>query len=473
MYTVMIVEDEILVRIGIASSVPWMQLGAKVVAETEDGMSAWEAFEQYRPDVVIADIRIPKMNGIELLRKIRKVDQSCAVILVTNVEHAATLDEARKLGITDVLLKVSMKREDITAAVRKALDSLPESREQKPETNGSDDRWGEALMGKPVSPYGGAANEPCGCVLMHVCPSKTLSHRLKDSVIQMLEHQINSSGEDFYAVRFENEALALARKPFDLPQVETVLRNLGRYVQDHFDERLRFILSQASIHLADLRTFSQRAIEYFSAEPLFDDAILRLNADGVPYYPELVEAKNVLQHYIPMAERRHILIKCIEDIQALPGEIAKGWAEGQRCGERILAALDAKASCQGANQLVARIALGVERYCRNVRSDINPKVLQAIEYMEGHLSEKLTIQQVSEVVGYHPSYFSNLFKTELDMSYTDFLTNLRILLAQRMLREKQYSIQEVAQKCGFSDYSYFSTKFKHMVGMSPRQWRNQ
>ena len=127
MYTVLIAEDELLVRIGIASSVPWAEMNLRLIGEAEDGESAWNLYEKFRPDIVITDIRMPGMDGMELLRRIRGEDRECAVIIITNVEHDETLREAQMLGITDVLLKASMKQEYIRLALEKACQSLPKA----------------------------------------------------------------------------------------------------------------------------------------------------------------------------------------------------------------------------------------------------------------------------------------------------------------------------------------------------------
>ena len=124
MLTALIAEDELLVRMGISSSVPWSALDIAVVGEARDGMEAWELYQYYHPDIIVLDILMPGMNGVELLRRIRANDRRCAVIIVTNVYSGRFLDEAMALGVSVILHKMTMKRDDIYEAVRNACQAL-------------------------------------------------------------------------------------------------------------------------------------------------------------------------------------------------------------------------------------------------------------------------------------------------------------------------------------------------------------
>ena len=122
--TALIAEDELLVRMGISSSVPWSELEIAIVGEAKNGAEAWELYQKYRPDIIILDILMPKMNGVELLGRIRQIDQRCAVIVVTNVDRGDTLDKLKQLGICGILNKMLMKQNDIYKAVQRACHAL-------------------------------------------------------------------------------------------------------------------------------------------------------------------------------------------------------------------------------------------------------------------------------------------------------------------------------------------------------------
>ena len=479
MYTVLIAEDELLVRIGIASSVPWEQMGMRVVAEAADGATAWEAFLRYHPDIVIADIRMPQMDGIELLRRIRAEDRDCAVIIITNVEHDGTLVEARRIGIADCLLKAAMKRDDITAAVRRARDSLPEGRSSDGVPADNDALWREylstprmdrAAFERRCAQDNAAFFDPEGLILLYIRPSYRLSHRLRSSLVNLFAHRLGASSA-FFVLPTESGAVALGREPFDSDAVLHTLRGLARYVRDNFGEELIFVVQAGGVGLDALRARIENAFRYTRQAPFFDSAALLLDASGNPCFAQIGEAARTLRRCAPLSARMSVLLECADDMEQLPGALAAGWTKGRELGLKILAQLQATEQCPGVHALVDALARAADRVSCNVRLSTRREILTAVDYIEDHLSDELTIRQVSEIAGYHPAYFSSLFKQEMGMSYSDFLTRLRIQRAKELLKQSGITMQAVADACGFSDLSYFSYKFKREVGVAPSQWR--
>ncbi|MBQ6257367.1 MAG: helix-turn-helix transcriptional regulator, partial [Clostridia bacterium] len=102
---------------------------------------------------------------------------------------------------------------------------------------------------------------------------------------------------------------------------------------------------------------------------------------------------------------------------------------------------------------------------------LKPEILTVITYIDGHLKEELSASQVSALIGYQPKYFSRLFKNEMGCNYSDYVTSRRIGRARELLLETALSVQQIAEMCGFSEVSYFSSRFKQETGMSPKQMR--
>lgn len=121
---ILIVEDEVLVRCGLRSMVNWEKLGLDVIGDASNGKEALEIYEKEKPDIVMTDIKMPVMDGLELIEKIWEQDQSTRIVLLTCYEEFSYLMRAMKLGVSDYILKLKMKPDEIEKAMEKVCKEL-------------------------------------------------------------------------------------------------------------------------------------------------------------------------------------------------------------------------------------------------------------------------------------------------------------------------------------------------------------
>ena len=124
MYSIMIVEDEYLVRQGIASLVDYEQFGMRVIAQAENGREAWQKFQKNPADILLTDINMPQMNGLELAKLVREQSPRCHIVFLTGYDDFDYARSAIKLGADDYLLKPFSKNdvEEMLAKLRTKLD---------------------------------------------------------------------------------------------------------------------------------------------------------------------------------------------------------------------------------------------------------------------------------------------------------------------------------------------------------------
>lgn len=101
----------------------------------------------------------------------------------------------------------------------------------------------------------------------------------------------------------------------------------------------------------------------------------------------------------------------------------------------------------------------------------NIHIKNAIYYIHSHISEQLTLKSVSHAVNITPSYLCQLFKKEVHLSFCDYIMSHRIKLAKELLNCTNYSIEDIAEQCGFKNCAYFSTCYKKAVGIPPSHER--
>lgn len=105
------------------------------------------------------------------------------------------------------------------------------------------------------------------------------------------------------------------------------------------------------------------------------------------------------------------------------------------------------------------------------KSNENPIILAIKQYISDNLSCKISLESVSEKVGYTPNYCANLFKKHVGSSIINFFNDQKINEAKNLIFENALSLSEIAQSLGFEDYNYFSRAFKKVTGYSPKTYK--
>jgi len=128
MTKVVIVDDEILIRIGIKSSLNWEEYGFEIVGQAENGIKALEVIEETHPDIVMTDIKMPKMDGLELISEIRSRYPGIKIIVLSCLNDIDYVKKAIKLGAEDYILKLSIEPDsllDVLTKVKQLIESEP------------------------------------------------------------------------------------------------------------------------------------------------------------------------------------------------------------------------------------------------------------------------------------------------------------------------------------------------------------
>jgi two-component system response regulator YesN len=120
---------------------------------------------------------------------------------------------------------------------------------------------------------------------------------------------------------------------------------------------------------------------------------------------------------------------------------------------------------------IGTMLIDVAVYIDRGNANIPTSIRQAIDYIETHFNEDISMQDVAEIVYLNPWYFSELFREKTGITFTDYITNTRIDNAKRLLRQSRLKNFEIAGRVGFDNASYFNYIFKKKVGITPRTYR--
>ena len=467
MLTALIAEDEMLVRIGIASCVPWAELGIVLIGEAEDGEEAWRLWQEHHPDLLIVDIRMPGMTGTELLQRIRNEDRRCAAIVITNVEADDALEEVRKLGVSEILLKASMNKEDISRAVRNAGRTL-QAGAGGAQVPGQDESGWQAWLSENRE-----ADPPFpvqGMTAVRFFPNGFLTPALKRSLTNLMMHRMGDP--EGYAVVSRDDCLfflqAEDRRETAAPGC---LAETARYIREHFRIDTGIVNIADEKPLSQIRQTAAQAAELLRDRRFFDEPLLTLDMEGVFHTGRLDALRQTLARILPLRLQESGMAELKRELDRYAGSVGTDFDKTLGQAAPLLKTLGLPEKQDGLQGMTERICAQAEEQIRPETARIRPEIRQVMDYITAHPGEELTLEQASGLVSYQSTYFSRLFKAETGCSYSEYVFRVRMLCAQDLLCRAELPIGEIAAKCGFTDVSYFSMRFRQFCGMTPRERR--
>lgn len=126
MKKVLIVEDEILARLGLRQLVDWKKLDLELLPDATDGEEALEMIRNSRPDIILLDLNIPRVSGLEILEFLKKEEMQTRVIVVSCQEEFDVVKKAMKLGAYDYLRKLNLSSDELESILEKCLGETEE-----------------------------------------------------------------------------------------------------------------------------------------------------------------------------------------------------------------------------------------------------------------------------------------------------------------------------------------------------------
>lgn len=532
MYRVMIVEDEMLVRIGLKNSVDWNKFGMQLAADFPDGQAAWDYYERERPEVVITDIRMPKMDGMELIANIRARDKDTQVVVLTCLEEFELARKAMSLGVSSYILKLTMTEEEIEGALNAAKQQLERQESQWApgkdalRTNSGDMELIKEKMFKDFLFYNIFSAEEFGrfversgmklssarlvCCMMEVDRYARLKAKFQDANGHLIKMTLLNILGEITASCKRGEAFHLGANHFALvlhyedmlseqavmQETHSILSRIQDVIETYFNGSVSFGVSgirNGYEALPKLYAEAQRALERKFAEgpglrhagsrpadmTAVRERVGRMRT--LPAVRELLPAHKRKEYdgyldyfeYEFAGDRKSAETMLFRLAQWIGANLDEDDPSGK---DRLLRMTEQLEECDTLPDMLDRAAAYIAEAAEASRDrlQLSGEVSKAIQYVKQHYADNIHLQSVADYVGLSAGYLSNLFKRELHISFIDYLNRYRIERAKELLAETNMKTYDVAAEVGFSpEYTYFSKVFKKVTGINPNEYRRQ
>lgn len=530
MLRVVLVEDEEMIREGLINSIDWRSSGFEVAGDAEDGEEGLKLVRALRPDVVITDIRMPFMNGLELTEIIKQEFPQIAVIIISGHDEFEYAKRALRSGVKDYVLKPIEVEPfiSILQAIKMDfdLDKIQQMKyerlEEKVEeslTIRREKKLNQVLFGNINTDYhpvelNGFINNQYGVILVQIDDYAILTDPMNKEMKSTVDHAFLRITQSIVSkftggIVVENNKAELIicisapyvnRLSFEMKSIAEQIRNLinklavftvsisfgsicdslqqlaQSYLKAREALKLKFVIGKNSIMGSmELMNVSAASVEFvnFSEAALIasirlaDKELIKQNLQYLFEEIQKSEKNSYLYMQMTMGSIFTQVLNVVKDIRGTLEEVFRDHLETYR-------KITEHQTMEGMIQELTQACLQIADYILIKRFGRSFQIIEkAKEFIKAnYLKEDLSLEAVASHINMGSSYFSFIFKQESKMTFIDYLTTLRIEKAKELLQISGYKTYEICYKVGYNNPTYFSTIFKKYVSVSPTEYKN-
>lgn len=525
MYRVLIAEDEMLVRLGLKHSIDWSEYNMTVIADVANGQEALDIYQKELPEVLITDIKMPIMDGMELIAKVRDINSDAQIIILTCVEDFVTARKALSHNVQDYILKLEMTSEDMGRMlfkIREKLDRLHKSVHVKTDVDIhilKDNLIKEYLLGSRYSEVEFTAKaeslnmrlHPHRLVvtLMEIDRFDLICKRFKDNKGQLVRMSLLNVLSEVLANYGCGEAFAdsdsryLLVFGFDEQNSEqqitdtlhTIVEHIRNVLNMYFNISVTFVINHAQEGYHSMKEQYSECLTKLEDRFFFGAGSNTLV--GGQYSSRIPEDMNdSLLQIVREWKTNDAAKKALENtmLTFLTKESIVNATEIKRTFKIwvLMAALSIRLSKSDMPEIVSdysdritgaqtlqELVYVFRTYLQTVgeylshKTSISKEISDVIRYIDHNYKREIALIELAQVVQVSPNYLSSLFKKETGINFADYLLNYRIDRAKELLLSTFSKTYEIAEQTGFANQSYFSRAFKKQTGIGPKEFRRK
>jgi two-component system response regulator YesN len=527
-YRVLLVDDEEDVREGLVVEVDWEALDLRIVGLAENGREALEMAERVEPDIVVTDISMPFMDGLELAKRLRERNSLVKVVILTGYDEFDYARQAVSLSVDEYLLK-PFSAGHLTELLTRLRAQMADEVAEREDVQQLRDHYYTSLpllqadlmatlLHRQKSPeYIHGKAKQCGLDLQ--------GERYGVSVLTL--HMDGDQSEDvelkqFAALNIAAEVWAEHGAGHAFMHQETIVllyvdRRGGEDGEKRQQQALENVMRSINHYLRVPATVGSGSIVNTLAgvKHAYEDALLALDYRLVPGTDPLIYIADVERQTAGKLRfdelKQQTLTRCLKagtqaeledaleiifreitvehgrsDIQLYLIEVLTNvWKAAQASGEamedifgagfQLYADLFRLPGLSEAQGKVREVCLLVQQRIASGRQHVYKDIVeQALSFTKEHYADPdLSIQKVCGHLHISSGYFCGIFKKEVQLTFLQYLMQIRMEAAKELLRSTEMKSFEIAGQVGFAEPNYFSFCFKKHIGVSPKEYRKQ
>lgn len=514
MKRVLIVDDELLVRMGFRSILDWESCGYTVVGDAENGEEALEKIRLLKPDLVFTDLKMDRMDGFELMSACKRDAPAVKFIVLSSYNDFENVRQAMRCGALDYVFKLDVTPEQL----RKILSEIKWDKPE-PEPDGQSGRRAmrasavrRAIAGEipPEEARKGVSHmfpqvrweQPFRLITVAVDDYELRKGNAHQRLSQSIIVEIESILEEVFAEKavvcpFQaDRALMIWQQESveALGGLQSAYARAEEYVKRYLNQSVTAVISEnhASLralpqaHLQNEETLSYRylldhgrihgyhlvAQSDAVAPPIdigaLDAALDARSAERLAAACEAMFSQMSKRRGYPLHKLRVNLLDMLFAIKRVHPQVASWTDENGYTLANLIQRSDRLSTVREGFAKAIVQCVG-EKETRLLR----PEIQMIVRYVQEHPAQELSVSGAAQLARLSESYFAHIFKREMGMSFVDWCNRERIERARQLLCQSDMRVNEIAACVGIDNANYFSILFKKLTGKTPMQVRDE
>ena len=496
---IMIVDDEFIMRQGIRFMMKWEDSGYEIVGEASNGKEALELLPALRPHIVLCDIAMPLMNGLDFIKVVHRENPDIKLIVLSGYDNFEYVRTALLGGAADYVLKPTLNPEELLKLLDKVSAQIPTLQLKRKTVTSLEALLEQFLTGDGAEPDGRLVHGlPYSCHRLFFLPIQYRDRRgldLSNLLYEKTEAFLKElSGCTYIKFLLRQETLCVALN-YEVKDEDRLTGALTDFADSLslMSERMLAVLGNRYQKLGDLKKdfvtpgilekegFYYKGVHLYRLEreetvpPKTDRFDFRKFAGEVSAH-QYSEAMGDLDAYICQAaagqmpefklknQAKNLLYNLIGETTENASKLEAVCRDAFEC---IEGAMYSEEFLEVFHEALEHIQVIFEQE----QDEQNIYIGEILDYIRKHYMEDLSLLSVATAFNFSYSYLSAYFNQYVHEGFNEYLNKIRIQRACEYLEDSGYPIAQVGLAVGYSDHSYFCRVFKKLVGEPPSAYR--
>lgn len=529
MYSVLIVDDDTVFRTRMKSIMDWEKAGYSIIAEARNGKEAIEKIDEHDPDIVITDISMPIINGVELIDYVTRFKEDTSIIALSGYNDFHYVRGSLINGAEDYLLKNQLNSNKLLDVLDSVAEKLISKKPYKlGHTIVNTDTLIQEFMLLLISGCAGSREEIYlrlkririedliqGVVVVVAEPDnneliKKLSesdyNKFLYSVCSIMKESVSSDSGAVITIIGRNRILILIpikNKNLSLLKENhnKMLTQINNNVIRFLDEPISFGVSGFCNDIMELSNYYDQALKTlvenrFQGKSSFIAEVRTEPEKSKIITLDVADEKNILDSLRGKVDFKiEVVIDKIfnkfnncnsEDIQLVLAELLniiiremrinnlsrnKVFKQDELNYQTDIKTMNIPELKEWFIKRYQKLYQCLLRVCAYMHYNENTK--KAIDYIEEFYHRNISLCDIAKAININSSYLSRLFKTDAGLNITDYLNKTRVEKATSLIIEGKHPLKEISYKVGIQNYNYFFRLFKKFIGVTPNEYKKQ